>query len=340
MSYIKESNQFLKKKNIQNRIEELAQKYKDKKIMIYGAGKVLDLMIKNYNLNKLNIIGIVDKKFNNSNEYHSYKTYDPYSFMKETPDIVLIGIRKSEIAEDFFENELFPIFSKFKYESLVSEQLNEQLCEYMISEEIKEKYSTQSKIKVVLGSAGIPQEGWIITDKDDLNITKKHHWSRLFKENSIDNLLAEHVFEHLELEEVKDALEYACKYLKKGGVIRIAVPDGYHPSEYYRRMTKPEGEGSGAFDHKIFFTIDLLRQIIDQNKFKLVPIEYFDKEGIFHKNPYTVDDGPVLRTAENYPLKNSEERKKFYDSIPKHLKEQFEKNSYTYTSLLVDLIKN
>jgi len=51
------------KKNFQKQIDKLSQKYKNKKILIYGAGLLFSVIYDNYDLSKLNIVGILDKKF-------------------------------------------------------------------------------------------------------------------------------------------------------------------------------------------------------------------------------------------------------------------------------------
>ncbi|OGH95893.1 MAG: hypothetical protein A2039_03200 [Candidatus Melainabacteria bacterium GWA2_34_9] len=111
--------EFLKKKNFQKRIDKLAKKYANKKVMIYGAGMGFLAVKENYDLSKLNIIGIADKKFDNDGEFMGYKTYTPDSFMSQKPDIVLIGMIDPDIAESFFEEELYPEFGKFKHEFLI-----------------------------------------------------------------------------------------------------------------------------------------------------------------------------------------------------------------------------
>ena len=110
---------FLKKKNFQKRIDKLAKKYADKKVIIYGSGMGFVAVKENYDLSKLNIIGIADMKFDNDGEFMGYKTYDSDSFMNQKPDIVLIGMLEPDIAESFFEEELYPEFGKFKHEPLI-----------------------------------------------------------------------------------------------------------------------------------------------------------------------------------------------------------------------------
>ena len=54
---------YFREVNAQKQINKLAKKYKNKKIVIYGAGEYFRILKENYDLSKLNIVGIADKKF-------------------------------------------------------------------------------------------------------------------------------------------------------------------------------------------------------------------------------------------------------------------------------------
>ena len=110
---------FLKKKNFQKRINTLSKKYADKKIIIYGAGMTFEAIKENFDLSNLNIIGIADMKFDEGQEFMGYKTYQYNTFLKEKQDLVLIGMIESDIAEEFFKEELYPEFGKFNHEPLI-----------------------------------------------------------------------------------------------------------------------------------------------------------------------------------------------------------------------------
>ena len=47
-----------------------------------------------------------------------------------------------------------------------------------------------------------------------------------FKDNSVDNIYVSHVLEHIEKEYIQTFFREAARVLKKGGVLRICVPDG------------------------------------------------------------------------------------------------------------------
>lgn len=111
---------YLKKKNVQKRINKLIKKYSNKKIVLYGAGIFTDTILQNYDLSKLNIIAIADKGFAQIKDFHGYKIIDPKSLKTMDFDILLISMYKDFIALNFFENDLFLNFKpKFKIATLI-----------------------------------------------------------------------------------------------------------------------------------------------------------------------------------------------------------------------------
>ena len=56
----------------QNYIKKLSEKLKNKKIIIYGAGIISEVLFANYDLSNFNIIGISDKRFERTNEKELY----------------------------------------------------------------------------------------------------------------------------------------------------------------------------------------------------------------------------------------------------------------------------
>jgi len=109
----------LTKKNLQKRINQLAKKYKDKTVILYGAGTFFDVINKYFDLSGLNILGIADMRFNEETEYAGYKAFFYNEIYKKNCDVVLITSYESHVIEDYFENKLFPHYGKFKHESLI-----------------------------------------------------------------------------------------------------------------------------------------------------------------------------------------------------------------------------
>jgi predicted SAM-dependent methyltransferase len=174
-------------------------------------------------------------------------------------------------------------------------------------------------LKIVIGASGIADHGWIATDIDQLNILKTESWDKYFKPDSVDAMLAEHVLEHLTLDEAYVAAENCFRYLKPNGYVRIAVPDGFHASQAYVNEVKPGGAGAGAADHKVLYNYKTLSEIFERAGFKVILIEYFDEQGIFHGNYWDATRGLIHRSKE-------------HDSRNRN-------GQLNYTSIIIDALK-
>lgn len=176
-----------------------------------------------------------------------------------------------------------------------------------------------SPLLVIVGAGGVCQKGWLSTDIEHLNLLKNEDWGKYFTENSIDAILAEHVWEHFTEEDGISAALNCFSYLKPGGYIRIAVPDGFHPSEEYREAVKPDGYGSGSDDHKVLYNYSTLITVLNNAGFDAELLEYFDENGSFHNKLWDSEDGHVNR-SHRYDRRNKD-------------------NKLTYTSLILDARK-
>ena len=212
-----------------------------------------------------------------------------------------------------------------------------KISKYLIK--IRIKYSKE--IKIIIGAGNTKYKGWISTDINELDITKHKDFDFLFKNKKIDNILMEHVVEHLEYEAFISFLYTVKKYLKKGGVIRIAVPDSNHPSLYVKKLTVINGIEPGANDHKYFYSIKDFEDIAEKTGFTLKKLEYFDFNGFFHISQYDFKNGYISRCSKNYKGRftdDKDEYQKMIETVPNELKKQFFEKGISYTSLLVDFI--
>lgn len=162
---------------------------------------------------------------------------------------------------------------------------------------VKLQATTSQQIKLVLGSGGIAARGWIATDIAQLNILNDRDWHRYFVPNSIHAIVAEHVWEHLSEDEGIKAARLCFKYLRPGGFLRIAVPDGLHPNPQYIEAVKPGGSGPGAEDHRMLYSYCTLQQLLARAGFDAKALEYFDEVGHFHAAAWDPLDGMIHRSA-------------------------------------------
>jgi predicted SAM-dependent methyltransferase len=140
------------------------------------------------------------------------------------------------------------------------------------------------------------EPGWIATDNDQLDLIKTDQWESLFARDSLEAILAEHVWEHLSLEEGLASARLCYQYLKPGGYIRAAVPDGYHPDPSYIDHVKVGGNGPGASNHQVLYNHVTFRQVFEQAGFEVDLLEYFDSAGVFHCKEWDVAMGKVYRS--------------------------------------------
>jgi predicted SAM-dependent methyltransferase len=171
-------------------------------------------------------------------------------------------------------------------------------------------------VNVIVGAGGVRYNNWFSTDYDILDVSTSNDWQRLFKPETIDRILAEHVWEHLSEKESQKALTECYRYLKPGGRLRIAVPDGFHPNPGYLEYVRPGGKGQGSDDHKLLYDYKSLSKELKLSKFKVELLEYWDENGRFHAVEWSSDDGHIHRSRRFDPRNRN--------------------GSLSYTSLIVD----
>ena len=169
-------------------------------------------------------------------------------------------------------------------------------------------------LRIVVGSGGTVQPGWTDTEKTYLDLLDPKGWEKYFKPGCIDAILAEHVWEHLTLEQGFIAATTCRRFLKKGGYLRVAVPDGRHPDRGYIDRVKPGGTGPGADDHKVLYDCVTLSEIISRAGLEVRPLEYFDKNGEFVFNDWSVADGMIHRSC-RYDERNRDGKLNFTSVI-------------------------
>lgn len=178
------------------------------------------------------------------------------------------------------------------------------------------RFYNKQNIKLIIGAGGTVQNGFISTDIDWLDITKSWHWFRNFKRQSVKNIVAEHVFEHLTNKQLVKSLKLIYKYLQPGGRLRLAIPDKNRKDRDYVYSVMPPFDG-----HKTYMNIYDISKILKKIGFEVIPLEYFDKDGIFVYNTWDDGDG-IIRRSFKYDKQKSFKNGKCY-----------------YTSLIVDAIK-
>lgn len=153
---------------------------------------------------------------------------------------------------------------------------------------------------------------WIKSQKEELDLLDQLTWEKNFKRESIDAILAEHVWEHLTWEEGLKAAKICFLYLKAGGYIRCAVPDGYFLDKDYQNIIKIGGLGDPnhpAASHKIVYNYRSLTALFESSGFQVKLLEYFDENGEFHQNEWSGEQGVIFRSKKFDPRNEGTELK-------------------------------
>jgi len=182
----------------------------------------------------------------------------------------------------------------------------------------------KKNINLILGAAQTYQKNWYSSNEQWLDISNASHWKRLFKkENTINLMLSEHVFEHLTYKELSVALKLIYKYLRINGRIRIAVPDGNNPNLQYIKNININGIGADAKDHKQLLNYEILYDLLIKNNFEPILIEGFINNKLI-LDEYDDSYGYIIRSRKRKYKINNDREWNFPDSN---------------TSLIIDAIK-
>jgi len=167
---------------------------------------------------------------------------------------------------------------------------------YLCGRNRLKKIAHREDIKLVIGASGFYNPGWVESDIEYLNLLNPDHWEAVFRRSSIKVILAEHVWEHLTMDEGLAAARRCYEFLAPGGYLRVAVPDGFSPDRKYLAYVEPGGSGAGADTHKVLFNHKSLSDIFQKAGFQVELLEYYDSSGIFHFVDWNPEDGFIRRS--------------------------------------------
>ena len=162
-------------------------------------------------------------------------------------------------------------------------------------------------LKIILGAGKTVYEGWVSTQEEDLNLLDRQSFEKKFEENSIEAMLAEHVWEHMTKAEGIIAANHCYAFLKDGGYLRVAVPDANFKNRWYQNMVKVGGPGPiehPAYTHKIVYDYKNLVDVFEKVGFEVELLEYCDEEGNFHYKYWNAQDGKIGRSL-RFDTRNS-----------------------------------
>lgn len=154
-------------------------------------------------------------------------------------------------------------------------------------------------MRVIIGAGRTVQEGWIATQESELNLLSREDFERMFSDEKPDAFLAEHVWEHMTVEEGRIAAQNCYDFLKAGGYLRAAVPDANFRNEWYQNMVRVGGNGDPnhpAYTHKVVYDWQTFKAVFERAGFEVTMLEYCDEAGDFHYNYWNGADGRIGRS--------------------------------------------
>tara|TARA_Y100000816_G_C26092888_1_gene577845 strand:- start:1558 stop:2226 length:669 start_codon:yes stop_codon:yes gene_type:complete len=214
--------------------------------------------------------------------------------------------------------KILPTFL-FVFISNQIKKINFIINNFFLNSKIRSIIKNNKDLKIIIGAADTAYPGWISTNIYSIDLLNSKSFDKYFNSIKINNILAEHVFEHLTYEEGIVAAKNCYDYMAVDGRMRVAVPDGYFPSQEYIEYVKPGGVGPGCDDHKVLYNYKLLSEVFKTANFKVSLLEYFDENHQFHKIDWSDDLGLIKRSLK-YDERNKDDKIK-------------------YTSIILDAIK-
>ena len=185
--------------------------------------------------------------------------------------------------------------------------------------DLRRRLATMDPIRLIIGAAATSQTDWLSTEREDFDLLEPSGWRSYVGPASVQAILAEHVWEHLTPEQGRLAAQTCYTFLRPGGHLRCAVPDGNHPSPDYIEHVRPGGSGIGADDHKVLYMMDTFSALFESVGFETRVLEAFDSQHEFHHQPWSSDDGHIMRSRD-HDRRNTD-------------------GQLHYTSLIIDAIK-
>lgn len=119
---------YFKDVNAQKQIDKLAKKFAGKRIVIYGAGEYFNLLNTNFDISKLNIIAICDKKFETSKDLNitNFEAIKPEELKNYEYDVILVALLQDISICNYLEYQL--LINTKNENKLVLPMIEPNLC--------------------------------------------------------------------------------------------------------------------------------------------------------------------------------------------------------------------
>ena len=120
--------------NFEKYLDKLVLELDGKPVIVYGTGSMFQLIQENYDLSKLNIIGISDGKYSvndDGKEDLGYKIISKENIKSHNVDVVLLGVKNYENLQTSFKENLL-LNDSVQILPLVKKSLLVQIKEFFL----------------------------------------------------------------------------------------------------------------------------------------------------------------------------------------------------------------
>ena len=155
-------------------------------------------------------------------------------------------------------------------------------------------------LRVAIGVGLQRWDGWVPTDRDDLDLTSRRSFDIWFGGRRAQAIVCEHLWEHLDQDEGRLAARLCFDFMQDGARLRVAVPDGLFPDGEYQRTVQVGGPGPAdhpAADHKVVYDYRTFVPVFESAGFSVRLLEWWDEHGRFHHGDWDLSDGPIGRAT-------------------------------------------
>ena len=105
---VEDFQKYLKQRHFDKTLRRHIKKFEGKKIVVYGTGMLFEAVVNNYDLSKLNIIAVADRKYaaKKPDKYLGFDTVAPDDIADLKPDVVLVGVLRTVAIVEYLRYDL------------------------------------------------------------------------------------------------------------------------------------------------------------------------------------------------------------------------------------------
>lgn len=141
-------------------------------------------------------------------------------------------------------------------------------------------------VNIVIGSGIVYKnnvnnvaQNWINTDEDTLDITNRYDITQYLIPNSVNNIIAIHVFEHISYYDIINAFINLKYLLKPEAKIFLCLPDlNARISNYWKNYTDAINKQI-LYGHRVFYSLKSLQFVAQNSGLKYYPLSYHMSNG-------------------------------------------------------------